>query len=130
MFVIYWFILASIFMGLPPNFSSTLPSSYALGLSIGLVVFIWSIYSLAMIEYKSRIFPFTKLSITWIVSTTITFASFSILYFSDNVTKQLWIGFYSLLPLLIGCIASLIAGRKLDNKYRQKKLVHPTRNET
>jgi hypothetical protein len=116
-------------MGFPPNFPSTLPSSYVLWLAIGLIAFIWSIYSIAMIEYRSRIFPLTKLSITWIVSITIGFASFSILYLSDYVTKQLGIGFYSLIPLLISCLASFISGRKLDNKNREKKLPDPTRNE-
>jgi hypothetical protein len=126
-FVVYIFTLASVFFGFPPAFPSNYPYNYALWFSIGLIVFEWSIFSLAMIEYRSRILPLTKLSITWIISTTITFVSFSILYFSDTVTKQLAIGFYFLIPLLVGCLASFISGRKIEKKIRQKEVSLPNK---
>jgi peptidoglycan/LPS O-acetylase OafA/YrhL len=116
-FVVYAFILSVAF---PPNYNTLAPTTFTLFFTIGLIIFMWSNYALAMIEYKSRILPLTKLSLTWIVSSTITCASFSILYFSEYVTRQLGFGFYSLILLLIGCLALFISGRKLDNKNRQK----------
>jgi hypothetical protein len=126
-FVVYVFTLSSVFFGFPPFFPSNYPYNFLSWFAIGLIVFEWSIFSLAMIEYRSRILPLTKLSITWIISTTITFVSFSILYFSDTVTKQLAIGFYFLIPLLVGCLASFISGRKIEKKIRQKEVSLPNK---
>jgi len=52
---------------------------------------------------------------------TIGFASLSIVYFSFFVTKNFDIGFYCLAPLLVGCLASFISARPLNNKNNKKE---------
>jgi len=112
-FVVYWFILSSVYFGFPPNFPTNYPNYYLFWFAIGLIAFQWSIYFLTIIEAKSKILPLIKLGVTWIVSTTVAFASLSVVWFSYLVTKDFAVGLYFFIPLLAGSIASYILGKAI-----------------
>jgi uncharacterized membrane protein (DUF485 family) len=64
-FIVYWFILSSVYFGFPPVFPNSVPSSYVLWFAIGLIVFEWSEYSFYIIGAKGKIWPLTKWGVTW-----------------------------------------------------------------
>jgi hypothetical protein len=112
-----------VFYGFPPNTnfgSASTNSNYGTALRISVIIFTAIIFSITMIDSKSRILPLTKWGKIWISSTIIVFASFSLVYF-DFIVEGVGIGSYFLLGVFVNSLLSFAAGRKLDSKRRQQE---------
>ncbi len=121
-FVVYVFVLASIFYGFPPDTSmAKVPSTYATLLGIGLLILGGVIGSFAFIDAKSKIFPLTRWGKIWISSIIIVIASFSIFIFSNFIIGYLGIAIFSSIVWLAGSFLSAISYRRLDSKIRQQE---------
>jgi len=121
-FVIYWFILASIFYGFPPDIGMVkVPSTYTTLLGIGLIILGVVIGSFTFSDAKNKMLPLTKWGKIWILSNIIFLVSFSIFVFSNFIIGDLEITFFSSIVWLACSFLSAISYRRLDSKMRQQE---------
>jgi hypothetical protein len=121
-FIVYMFVLASIFYGFPPDNSiAKVPSTYATLLGVGLIILGWVSGSFAFIDAKNKIFPLTRWGKIWISSAIIFVASFSISMFSNFIIGALGITLISSIVWLASSFFLATSYRRLENKTGQQE---------